>query len=128
MSQKQQFDPDLKLVCEKTVAELKRISSDPDWFEELLGAYKDQTQTHITSLTQAIEKNAKQQGLDLAHTLKSSNLQVGAQRLGETFRQLETMLEEDNFSDAQKACECLPDLFHKTFEELRSNFTEGLEP
>ena len=126
MSQKQHFDTDFALLCEKTVADLKSISTDSEWFTELLGAYEEQTRSHMQALSQAICDGAKQDGLDLVHTLKSSNLQVGALRMGETFKLLETLLDSDNFAAARQTSERLPTLFQDTLAELRSVYIEGL--
>ncbi|MBL92086.1 MAG: hypothetical protein CMH56_09800 [Myxococcales bacterium] len=127
MSQKQHFDTDFALLCEKTVADLTSISTDSEWFEELLGAYEAQTQSHMGALSKAIHDGAKQEGLDLVHTLKSSNLQIGALRMGEVFKYLEGLLESDNFSQAQQMFEHLPDLFQQTLRALRSVYIEGLK-
>ena len=128
MSQKQQFDTDRDLLCPKTVADLKSLSTDLEWFVELLAVYEDQTQALMGSLAKAIQTRATQKGLDLAHTLKSSNFQVGAQRMGQTFLEIESALELDNFKDAQKIYERLPAMFEKTLLELQLKFTEGLKP
>ena len=127
MSQKQHFDTDFALLCEKTVADLKSISTDSEWFEELLDAYQEQTQSHMGALSKAIHDGAKQEGLNWVHTLKSSNLQVGALRMGETFKQLEGVLESENFSQAQQMSEHLPALFQQTLAALKSAYLEGLK-
>jgi hypothetical protein len=47
--------------------------------------------------------------------------------MGETFREMESLLEKGDFTEAQKRCDGLSVVFQKTLKELRANLVQELD-
>ena len=128
MSEKPQMDLNSDLLCQRTVMDLKELSSDRQWLLGLLEAYEVQTQKHMTSLIQALERQTEDPCLEFTHTLKSSSLQMGARHLGDGFHEIEKLVGAGDFLAAQKKCAWLKPILQDSLAGLREAFSAEVLP
>jgi hypothetical protein len=120
MSENAQIDHEIELVSMVTVEDLKRVSESHAWLVKLLEAYETQTHLQIKALLVAIKEEKAASCTELTHNLKSSNLQMGAARLGKIFQEIEDFVVAGNIAAAKEKCDNLQTVYAQTVYTLRA--------
>jgi HPt (histidine-containing phosphotransfer) domain-containing protein len=113
----QQFD-DLPQLDPQRVEELRRLRNGA-FFVALAQGFREQGEREIAEIRQALEAGDLERSAVLAHSLKSSSLNIGAQIVGAITRRLEGDLHEGRTDSLTKLCAELEDNFQKTLAELQ---------
>ena len=112
-----QDDYDLPQLDPRRVAELRRLRNGT-LFAGLAQGYREQGQREIAAIRRAVTSNDLQRGAKLAHSLKSSSLNIGAQMVGAVSRRLEGDFHVGRTDALAMLCDELEDNFRKTIAEL----------
>jgi HPt (histidine-containing phosphotransfer) domain-containing protein len=108
---------DIPQLDPRRVAELRGLRKGA-LFAGLAQGYREQGQREITAIRQAVTSGDLQAGIALAHSLKSSSLNIGAQMVGAISRRLEGDLYEGRTDSLDSLCDELEDNFQKAVAEL----------
>jgi len=87
-------------------------------FAGLAQGYREQGRKEISAIRRAVDSGDLQRGVRLAHSLKSSSLNIGAQMVGAISRRLEGDLHVGRTDALTMLCDELEESFRKTVEEL----------
>ena len=101
------------------VTELKLLRNGA-LFAALAKGYEEQGEREIAAIRQAIGAAEFERGAVIAHSLKSSSLNIGAQIMGAIARRLEGDLYEGRTDALEKLCDELDENFRKALLELRT--------
>ena len=87
-------------------------------FAGLAKGYREQGQSEIAAIRRAVDSGDMQRGAKLAHSLKSSSLNIGAQMEGAVSRRLEGAFQVGRADALATLCVELEENFRKAVEEL----------
>lgn len=104
--------------------ELKEIMEDD--FDELIETFIDDGQKQVDDLRVAIDASIAPDIRRIAHTLKGSSANLGANALSETCKVLEHDAAEDNLSDANNQYEKIKSAYEAVKASLADNFSDKL--
>ena len=111
-------DYDLPQLDTRRVNQLRGLR-DGALFAGLAQGYRDQGQREIDGIRRAVAEGDLQRGVKLAHSLKSSSLNIGAQMVGAISRRLEGDLHVGRTDALEMLCKELEENFQKAVEELQ---------
>ncbi|MCX6967072.1 MAG: response regulator [Verrucomicrobia bacterium] len=103
------------------LATLKELDMDGDerFFFSLLETYHQSAQADIQDLKEALESRNPAKLRDKAHSLKGSSRNIGANAIGDTCQELETLADSQNLEGAAELMHKLTDAFSKVEQEIR---------
>ena len=110
-------DYELPQLDQRRVAELRGLRNGA-LFAGLAQGYREQGQKEISAIRRAVTNGDLQRGIKLAHSLKSSSMNIGAQMVGAISRRLEGDLFVGRTDALTMLCDELEENFKKTVAEL----------
>jgi HPt (histidine-containing phosphotransfer) domain-containing protein len=109
----------LSALDERRIAELKPLRNG-SLLAQLVAGYTEQGDREVTAIRAACEERKFEEGTILAHSLKSSSLNIGAQLVGIICRQIESELLAGDADRLGPLCDELDSAFRDTLSELRT--------
>jgi HPt (histidine-containing phosphotransfer) domain-containing protein len=109
---------DLPQLDAERIALLRQLR-DGALFAGLAQGYQEQGERELTAIRKAVERGDLERGVMLAHSLKSSSLNIGAQLVGAISRRLEGDLSVGRTDALTTLCDELEENFRKTVAELQ---------
>ena len=110
----------IEIIDLDVLNELKEIMEDD--FDELIETFIDDGQKQVDDLRVAIDASIAPDVRRIAHTLKGSSANLGANALSETCKVLEHDAAEDNLSDANNQYEKIKSAYEAVKASLAENF------
>jgi HPt (histidine-containing phosphotransfer) domain-containing protein len=112
-------DDDLPALDLQRVAALRALRNG-SLLAQLATGYSEQGRSEMMAIRAAIDEGRLQDGAAVAHSLKSSSLNIGAQLVGVICRRIEGDMLAGNSADLATLCRELEMAFERTVEDLRS--------
>jgi two-component system, sensor histidine kinase and response regulator len=95
-------------------------SGTPNLLNQIATVFLAETPSKIKELSTLIQANEKAKVRMLAHSLKSNSFNLGAQELGEAFRDLEALAKTNSLAGAQALVNTATDEFHLITARVKS--------
>jgi HPt (histidine-containing phosphotransfer) domain-containing protein len=107
----------LSALDTRRIAELKPLRNG-SLLAQLVAGYTEQGEREVVAIRAACEARRFEEGTILAHSLKSSSLNIGAQLVGIICRQIESELLAGDADRLAPLCDELDAAFRDTLNEL----------
>ncbi len=111
------------LLDETILNELKQICGDENTFVQVLQLYLDESTEKMKVLSKAGERGDWEAVAGVAHTMKSSSMNVGAMSLGEMFKRLEAESKVENTGVITPLLARLPEFYEDVVVQLREKIS-----
>lgn len=106
------------IISLKTIEHLKK-SLKEDVFSSLINIYIADTQKYVFELIQCLQQNNPQEAYRLAHTVKGSSANMGAQALQEILGNIEAYCKKGNLIEAKNHIKNILSISQQTLTEMR---------
>ena len=90
---------------------------------DIINSYQNFAEEAVSDLEKAVAENNAAEVLSIAHSLKSSSLQLGATQLGELAREMETMGLDGDLGSARKMMQQIL----VVSQQVQAEFTDYIE-
>lgn len=104
---------------QRRIAELKRLRNG-SLLAQLIAGFSEQGEREVAALRAASEARRFQEGAMLAHSLKSSSMNIGAQLVGIICRRIEGDMLSERAEDLAMLCGELETSFRETMAALHA--------
>jgi signal transduction histidine kinase/CheY-like chemotaxis protein len=113
---------DGNLLNPQRLADLSELGDDPTWLDEILIRFLEDSRARLSSLRQAIQRDEAEKVEEIAHTLKGSSANIGAEAMAQLSRDLQYLGRSGSLDGAEVLLQQLEQTLARTAVALETGY------